>query len=159
MTRSFISGITVAIMMVCSAQAAEKTVQLRTEVLDADTAQPLACRVYIQGKDRKWYFPRSASPNGSAVPYKKQARVNKNSVEMHTTLSPHPFIVELPPGEYTVTIERGKEYFPETRRVLIAAEPVKLTIRLRRWINMAQRRWYSGDTHVHRSMEELPNIQ
>ena len=159
MTRSFISGITVAIMMVCSAQAAEKTVQLWTEVLDADTAQPLACRVYIQDKDRKWYFPRSASPNGSAVPYKKQARVNKNSVEMHTTLSPHPFIVELPPGEYTVTIERGKEYFPETRRVLIAAEPVKLTIRLRRWINMAQRRWYSGDTHVHRSMEELPNIQ
>ncbi len=159
MTRSFISGITVAIMMVCSAQAAEKTVQLWTEVLDVDTAQPLACRVYIQDKDRKWYFPRSASPNGSAVPYKNRAWINKNSVEMHTTPSPHPFIVELPPGEYTVTIERGKEYFPETRRVLIAAEPVKLTIRLRRWINMAQRRWYSGDTHVHRSMEELPNIQ
>jgi hypothetical protein len=29
---------------------------------------------------------------------------------------------------------------------------------MQRWINMAQRGWYSGETHVHRSLKELPNV-
>lgn len=38
-------------------------------------------------------------------------------------------------------------------------ESVELEIRLKRWINMAKLGWYSGDTHVHRTLEELPNVQ
>jgi len=52
---------------------------------------------------------------------------------MHVTLSAHPFVVQLPPGRYTLTVERGKEYHPERREVTVGDEPVELTVRLRRF--------------------------
>jgi hypothetical protein len=66
--------------------------------------------------------------------------------------------VDLPPGRYTFTIERGKEYHPESRSVTVGKEPPGLKFKLRRWIDMAARGWYSGDTHVHRGLDELPNV-
>ncbi len=30
--------------------------------------------------------------------------------------------------------------------------------RLQRWVDMASRGWYSGETHVHRRLQELPNV-
>jgi hypothetical protein len=79
------------------------------------------------------------------------------SVEMHTTLAAHPFRLDLPPGEYTVAVERGKEYLPWSRQVAVGTEPVKATLRRKRWTDRPARGWYSGETHVHRSLAELPN--
>jgi hypothetical protein len=135
-----------------------KLVRLRGEVVDAATGQLLPCRIYIQAGDGSWFFPHSEATAGSAIPYRKQRADDPNCVEMHTTLSAHPFVVELPPGKYSVTVERGKEYLPQTYQVTMASEPVSANFALRRWINLAERGWYSGETHVHRSMEELPNL-
>jgi len=84
--------------------------------------------------------------------------LHTNATEMHTTLSAHPFRIELSPGQYTFTIERGKEFFAETREIMVERGMAKLTFRLRRWINMRQLGWYSGDTHNHRDPAELPNV-
>ena len=127
------------------------TVTVTGEVVDADTGAPLACRVYIRGTDGQWHFARSAGAAGSAVTYQKQNRNNKESVEMHTTLSAHGFAVDLPPGEYEITVERGKEYFPVTKTATVGTEPMTLRFKLKRWIDMAELGWYSGDTHVHRT--------
>jgi hypothetical protein len=131
---------------------------LRVQVVDADSRRPLAARVYLRGEDGSWHFPESSSPDGSAVPYRKSAYVDADIVEMHTTVSAHAFVAQLAPGRYTISVERGKEYHPETRDVTLGSEPVDLTIGLRRWINLAERGWYSGDTHVHRTLDELPNL-
>src|SRR5688572_4758915 len=127
---------------------------LRGEVFDADTGKPLPSRVYIQGATGSWHFAKAAS----AVEYRKQKDFDPACVEMHTTVSADPFTATLAPGTYTVLVERGKEYFPESREVQLKDEDVKIQIRMRRWINMAERGWYSGDTHVHRSLAELPNL-
>ena len=132
-----------------------KPVRLRGEVLDG-TGKPLPARVYVRGEDGSWHFARSLALGGSAVAYRKKH--GPKSVEMHTTLSAHPFVLDLPPGKYTITVERGKEYLPEARAVTVGARSVKETFRLKRWTDMAGRGWYSGDTHVHRSLEELPNV-
>ncbi|MCO6456246.1 MAG: CehA/McbA family metallohydrolase [Pirellulaceae bacterium] len=129
---------------------------LRGEVVDADDGRRLPVRLYIQGPQGGWFFARSSSPRGSAVEYRKQR--GPNSVEMHTTLSADPFECELPPGAYTLTVERGKEYFPLETQVVVGDEPVQVRLKLQRWINMSQHGWYSGDTHVHRTLEELPNL-
>src|SRR5262249_14345602 len=105
-----------------------------------------------------WFFPTSAAAEGSAIPYKRQRADHPTSVEMHTTVSAHPFFVDVAPGKYTVTIERGHEYLPETRELVVATEPVRASITMRRWIDVSKRGWYSGDTHVHRPLKELPNI-
>ncbi len=125
-------------------------------IVDAESGEPLAARVYLQSKSG-WHFVRSTHNEGSAVLYQKQ-RAEGRSVEMHTTVSPHPFVSDLPPGSYTMTVERGKEYLPATEQLTIADRPVETTVRLQRWVDMAARGWYSGDTHVHRRLDELPNV-
>ena len=147
------------LLMACSMSKAQNVTLLSGQIVDANSGKLLACRIYICDEKGQWYFPRSESPNGSAIVYQKQNWVNKNSIEMHTTLSADPFTIRLPSGKYKITVERGKEYFTQTRSVNIGSEPVKLVIPLKRWIDMAELGWYSGDTHVHRTLEELPNVQ
>jgi hypothetical protein len=59
--------------------------------------------------------------------------------------------VHLPPGDYTVTINRGPEYYVDTHLLHVTPDSVsqRAEFRLRRWIHAAERRWYSGDHHVH----------
>jgi hypothetical protein len=97
----------------------QKLFRLRGQVVDADSRQPLACRLYLQAEDGSWFFPKSESPLGSAIPYQRKVANQPKSLEMHTTLSAHPFVTDLPPGQYAVTIERGKEYFPFSEQIRI----------------------------------------
>jgi hypothetical protein len=126
--------------------------------MDEASGERLPARVYINGQDGAWHFPTSESQSGSAVVYKKVNAQFPRSVEMHTTVSAHPFTVDLPSGKYTIVVERGKEYFPRVQHVSVEKQPVHVELQLRRWIDMAKRGWFSGDTHVHRTLEELPNV-
>src|SRR5262249_21859444 len=125
-------------------------------VVDAVTDRPLPARVYVQGGDGAWHFPRSK--DGSAIAYKKQRADNPRSAEMHTSLSAHPFAVDLPAGKYTITVERGHEYLPLTQTVELDGRTRHVTLKLRRWIDMAAHGWHSGETHVHRPLDELPHL-
>jgi len=133
-------------------------VTLRGQVVDADTGKPLPCRLTIRGGDGAFYVASSAAREGSAIEYFKQVASHKASVEHHVTLSAHPFQAELPAGSYSVTVQHGKEYYPESRRVSIEDAGVEIVFKLRRWIDMASRGWYSGETHVHRMPDQLPNV-
>lgn len=137
---------------------AQRPTLVTGRLVDDATGQPIPGRVYIQRADGRWSFPTSAVPSGSAVRYERRNWANTNAVEYHTTLSAHPFRAALEPGRYTFTAERGKEYRPLVREVEVGIAPPELELRLVRWINLAARGWYSGDTHVHRSLEELPNV-
>lgn len=59
--------------------------------------------------------------------------------------------VHLPPGEYTVTLNRGPEYYVDTHKLTVKSGAVsqKADFELRRWSHPAKRRWFSGDHHVH----------
>ena len=133
--------------------------ELTASVVDAETGLPLAARIYLQDAEGRWRFVESASREGSAVAYREQWVPLPESVEKHTTISAHPFRIELAPGQYKLRIERGKEYHPLEDTVVAANRPVSKTYRLRRWVNMAERGWYSGETHVHRRIQELENVQ
>lgn len=56
--------------------------------------------------------------------------------------------IGLPGGSYTVTVSRGPEYLPETRRFSVAG-PAELLFRLTRWIDTTLDGWYPGDHHIH----------
>jgi hypothetical protein len=130
--------------------------QFNGEVVDQDTSESLAARVYIQAGSGEWLFVDSMASDGSALPYKEQWVPMPGSVERHTTVSAHPFKTDLAPGRYDITIERGKEYLPLS--IVIGADRASHVFRLKRWINMAGRGWHSGETHVHRRIRELPNV-
>src|SRR5207245_1628571 len=40
----------------------------------------------------------------------------------------------------------------------VSTEPAHLRLPLHRWTDMARRGWFSGDTHVHRTLAELSNL-
>ncbi|MDG1898047.1 MAG: CehA/McbA family metallohydrolase [Fuerstiella sp.] len=58
--------------------------------------------------------------------------------------------VDLPPGDYEITVTRGPEYLPVALDVRVPdIKEHSLDIQLQRWIHVAKRNWYSGDHHVH----------
>ena len=140
--------------------------ELRDEIVDAISGERIAARLYIKsesGSGNKgtaeqgpWFFARSASSDGSAVTYRAQR--SAESIEVHTTLSPDPFISDLSAGRYTLTAECGKEYQPAKVSVEIGEQPASVSLRLRRWIDTNALGWYSGETHVHRQVKDLPNL-
>ena len=132
------------------------TSMLQGEVIDAESHEPLPARISIRAATGTWYFPKSASSQGSAVEYRRQ--VSPSSLEQHVTLSAHPFEVELPAGTYTVTVERGKEYIPLSKEVTIVDSAIEISFPMKRWTNMAKQGWYSGDVHAHRPLADVPNL-
>ena len=144
------------IVFALAARAAEPGATVTGAVVDAQSGQVLAARVYVRSSDGAWYFPKSAASEGSAIEYRRRAVTN--SVEMHTTLSAHPFTVELPPGRYVFSAERGKEFFPAEQTITVERAPIHVELKLRRWINLNERGWFSGDTHSHRPLIEMTNV-
>ncbi len=132
--------------------------EFRGRIVDRETGRPLAARIYLRNSDAEWLFVRSASEQGSALPYREAWVPIAGSVDRHTTVSAHPFRIDLPPGRYELTIERGKEYLPLVVQLEMTGEPQQREYRLRRWVDMAERGWFSGETHVHRRVRELPNV-
>jgi len=67
------------------------------------------------------------------------------------------FAVEAPAGTAKLLIERGPEYEPFIAEEQIGNDgATRVQAKLRRWIDMNERGWYSGDLHVHRSPQDMP---
>lgn len=129
-------------------------------VIDDKTGDELPCRVYLrQIETDEWQFVDAVYEKQTAVIYDKQ-RGNRGSVEKHTTLSHGAFQANLSPGRYVVQAVRGKEFVPaeEVIEVKAGVPLTEVTLRLKRFVNMAELGWYSGDTHNHRTVEETPNV-
>ncbi len=137
-------------------KAERKEVLIEGEIKDEESGKLLPARLYIRGTDGTWHFAKSSFTRGSSIRYERRNSSNTNSIEMHTTLPADVFHVELLPGSCTFLVERGKEFFSESREVVVEKGLPKLTFRLRRWVNMAELGWFSGDTHNHRDPTELP---
>lgn len=140
------------------AQDAGVPKEITGSVSDFSTGDFLPSRLYLQNLDTMdRHIVTSADPAGSAVEYSRQ--IGKTaSVEIHTTLSAHPFKVTLAPGRYRIRAEHGKEFVPAEVEFTVGEKVAPVELKLRRFVDMAHLGWYSGDTHVHRTMKELPNL-
>ncbi len=143
---------------ISSAQQVTQRFQLTGVVTDAETGELLPARVYLTDANGESWFVQSYDPQGTALPYREQWVPLAGSEELHTTISAHPFRVQLPKGEYTLVVERGKEYVPLKREFSVANHSIRLQLLLQRWSHLAADGWYSGETHVHRRIRELPNV-
>ena len=120
-------------------------------VVDDETGDPVPCRVHFR------------SPEGVPYqPYGHHNQVNSNLDSWHIDVGgdlrlghiTYAYIDGtcqgwLPRGDVIVDVARGFEYEPIRTKVRIEPGQRKLTLRLKRWIDMNERGWFSGDSHVH----------
>ena len=100
---------------------------------------PLPCRVHLTDSE-------GVAQRAPSLPFWRDHFVCPGAVQM-----------DLPPGRYDYTIERGPEYRALAGRFSIdRGKPRSLTVSLERIVDMAARRWWSGELHVHRAIEEMP---
>ncbi|MCW5979118.1 MAG: carboxypeptidase regulatory-like domain-containing protein [Bryobacteraceae bacterium] len=118
---------------------------LSVEVRDRKTGEVVPARAYLTDSSGGFHAPPGA------------IRYEKNK-ERHF-ITDGRFEVALPAGEYSLTVERGLEYRPQTHPVRIGDDgPAKLEVRLERWVAMNEQGWYSADLHNHRKVEEMPQL-
>ncbi|MDA1229406.1 MAG: CehA/McbA family metallohydrolase [Planctomycetota bacterium] len=159
MSKTFARQLATLAMLICSIKSSiASATDVIGSVVDFDSGNSLPCRLYVQNVDSgEWHFAKAIDAAGSAVEYRKQ--VGKTaSIEMHTTLTAGKFTLQLAPGTYQIHVEYGKEFLPVDTKIEVGTEPAEFQLRLQRFINMPKRGWYSGDTHAHRSLEELSNV-
>ncbi|HEY0742330.1 MAG TPA: CehA/McbA family metallohydrolase [Chryseosolibacter sp.] len=130
---------------------------LRINLQDSITGKPTAARIRIT-KNKQ--VVNALPENTAAVMYGLWDHADGFGFQPDSSfyVSDH-FELGLPPGGYVVTVSKGSEYHDETIKVSVAPNESKIiNIRLERWIDMASKKWYSADGHIHirRSPAEDP---
>lgn len=124
---------------------------VQTTVVDDATGLPVPCRVHFRSPDGVPYAPHG-----------HHAHVNSNNDTWHVDVGGDVRLGQisyayidgscqgwLPRGEVLVDVARGFEYEPLRATVTIEPGQQRLELRLKRWIDMNERRYFSGDSHVH----------
>ncbi|MGH9628245.1 MAG: CehA/McbA family metallohydrolase [Bryobacteraceae bacterium] len=111
--------------------------RLRVRLLD-EKGLPTAGRIYLTASDGLAYAPAGF-------------------INRYTAMSAEPYFhaegsfeIGLPAGPTLIEAARGIEYELTSEAVeLSAAKLTEIPIRLKRWVNMASKGWYSSDAHIH----------
>ena len=124
---------------------------VHVNVLDDDTGKPVPCRVHFRSPDGVPYQP-----------YGYHGHLNSNLGTWHIDVGGDVRLGQityavidgtcqgwLPRGDVIVDVARGFEYDPLRTVVKIEPGQRELNLRIKRWIDMNSRRWFSGDSHVH----------
>ncbi len=143
--------------LVCATECSSAQ-RLRLTVVDQQNNSPLPARVYLEDQAGRSYFLTVPGNENGAVPYDKQNWINADSIERHSTIVEYPAEVMLEAGTYRLTVERGKTYLPVTQNITITDTDIDMVVPLVNWFDAPAHGLYSGDTHLHRSMQELRNI-
>lgn len=145
---------------------------LTVKIYDAGTKKPTPVRIRLQDSHGNRPKAHGSSPaSDSPIPIPKQAVAvmwgRQDRAEGYLLQPDGSFYVDggfdvnLPPGDYSLTISKGTEYLQQNHNLSIkAGENLSRDIRLDRWIDMPQRGWYSSDDHIHlqRSPRDDPSI-
>lgn len=133
---------------------------LRVRVLDS-RGQPTPVRVRLE--DSNGVRPKALGAvaiSETAIPIPKQAVAvmwGQQDRAQGYALQPDgsfyadgAFDLKVPAGKYSITFSKGFEYLKQTETLdLKSATAANREIRLKRWIDMPARGWYSGDDHIH----------
>lgn len=124
---------------------------VHTTVVDDETGKPVPCRVHFRSPEDIPYAPHG-----------HHAHVNSNTGTWHIDVGGDVRMGQityayidgkcqswLPHGEVVVDVARGYEYEPLRQKIEIKPGQRDLQLRIKRWCNMNDEGWYSGDSHLH----------
>lgn len=137
--------------------ATPKQGRLQLTVLSDDTGKPAPAMVRLRWKTNgSEYKPRNALDFTSEFDSQSGRSTGLRNANLHGQLAgnywcvPGPSDMALPPGAWEVTIRRGTEHLPVVDTFIVpAGGTVERTYRPKRWVDMRDAGWYSGDDHIH----------
>jgi hypothetical protein len=116
---------------------------LRVQIREGEKSRLIPARVHLQDNRGKFYYP------DRCVAYER---------DNHFTVDGK-FEIYLPAGKYSIMVDKGKEYRPISGEIeMVKKEDHHVDCELYRWINMAERGWYSGDLHIHRPLKDMDHL-
>ncbi len=124
---------------------------LSVKVIEADTGELVMCRVNVIGADGNYYEP-AGNPLAPWSLQRLGSRITKGPFRYYGWFfySQGMFDVQVPPGMATIEVWKGFEYRPIRKTFNMPRKGSKnVTLKLERTLDMAQRNWVSGDTHIH----------
>lgn len=143
--------------MVCIRGVNDGTVRVPPYAMVPDTVS--SPEIFYSGiefkKDKNWVGPiRKTNGPGNednrstcydllpSIPYWKEPVMYQTSGD---------FSIKMPIGRWHISIEHGNEYIPVEEEIVVTGNEDQLakTYILKRWIDLPQLGWYSGDVHVH----------
>jgi hypothetical protein len=138
---------------------------LRVKVVDADTGQPTAAAAAVVPEDNALRVPEKTFADGLKDSFLGDWRVihRQNFVawdvpDRKSFYVDGAFELKLPPGRCRLVVGKGLEYAIVTEDLTLQeGQTLERTVTLRRWVNMGERGWWSGDNHVHHERSEAIN--
>jgi hypothetical protein len=124
---------------------------LRLKIVDADTKQPVFCRVDVVGADGNHYEP-AENPLAPWSLHRLGNRIDKGPFRYYGWFfyCNGTCDVAVPAGTIRVQVWKGFEYEPVVVTPTVTKnETTDVSVQLKRRTDMAARGWYSGDTHIH----------
>ncbi|HIB85606.1 TPA: hypothetical protein EYN09_09125 [Candidatus Poribacteria bacterium] len=124
---------------------------VHTTVVDDDTGKPIPCRIHFRSVKGIPYAPHGYH---SHVNSDMGTWHIDNGGDVRLGQLSYAYIDGtcqgwLPRGEVIVDVARGFEYEPIRTKVSIEPGQRNLSLRIKRWCDMKNERYFSGDTHVH----------
>jgi hypothetical protein len=157
--RVALAGLFAGALMVLAQVSREATLSVR--IVDGSTGQPTPVRVRLQNEKGERPKVRGAvAVSESAIPIPRQAiavmfgtddRAEGYAIQPDGSFYVDgSFDVRLPPGTYTLALSKGFEYLRQTQTIeLKPGSSVQREYKMRRWMDMPARGWYSADDHIH----------
>lgn len=135
-----------AVVLACPIAQGADTGEIHVFVHEDDSSAPLACRAWVTIGSQRLFQPDA----GSCAAYVKDRSFSCDGR----------FFMKLPTGKAVVHVERGKEYWSVDQEVVVAkGQAAQVDIILKRWVNMVQEGWYSGDIHCHFGLDNLEALK
>ena len=141
----FVSGVSFLFLCFLSpfflSTACAQRGEFTLEIVDSETGRPVDCCVYVRNQ-------KGIAQKAEKLPF----------LYDHFT-APGCATMNYPLGMYPLEIERGLEYLPMTGHFQLnrSAKDAK-TEKLRRFTNLAERGWWSGDLYVLRPAREIETL-
>lgn len=171
--RSMPEGESAVKLVASGAPAAPLTVRLtapalatlRVKVVDADTGQPTTAAAAVMSEDNVLHVPEATFADNLKDSFKGDWRVlhRQNFVAWdapgrQSFYVDGAFELKLPPGRSRLVVGKGLKYAVITGNLTLQeGQALEKTVTLRRWVNMGERGWWSGDNHVHHEHSEAIN--
>jgi len=116
-------------------------VKIVGSVIDSLTGQLVSARIHAKGSNGDVFYPNNT--------------IKKVGPGLNAFYSDGEFILDVPPGETEIIVEKGTEYLPSIQKIILRGKASKnINIFLNRWEDLSKNGWYSGNTHIHYDQNE-----